>query len=263
MIKLLEVHNLSYSFGKVPVLHQINLKLPEEQIMVLIGPNGSGKSTLLRCLAGMYDLPAGRVILKGKDVRDYKRKQLAREICLLPQSQLALSDACVYDLVAMGRNPYQNWGWFLSKQDREKIEWALAYMKLKPLQDRGLHSLSGGERQRVWIAMILAQDTPVVLMDEPVTFLDLRHQWDLLQKIQEIRTFLHKSFIIVLHDVNHALCLADQVLVLKNGGTVRQGTPSEVITAELMREVYGINVRVCTPEGSAQPLVIPQEIVKS
>lgn len=254
---MLYVNNLNYCFGQNQVLKNINFSLKKGEIWALLGPNGSGKSTLLRCLAGMLFPQNGQVYYQSKELKHYRKKQLAREICFLPQNLMPLQYVSVYDFVAMGRSPHQGLGWYLSKEDKEKVQWALSYMQLTSFQHRLLTSLSGGERQRVWVSMILAQDAPVVLMDEPVTFLDLRYQWDLIEKILTIRNRLQKSFIIVLHDINHALALADQVLILKKGEIFKQGCPAEVITPSLLQEVYGIKAKVCRIPGNLHLVVIP------
>lgn len=257
---LLEVKNIDFSYGKIPVLKNICFELNEAQIWVLLGPNGSGKSTLLRCLSGLNEPDSGNICIGGRSLKNFSRKQLARHICFLPQKQMELQYISVYELLAMGRSPHQSLGWYLTGEDKDKINWAIEYMKLTGLQERSLNSLSGGERQRAWIAMILVQDTPMVLLDEPVTFLDLKYQWDLIAKVHDIRKQLQKSFVIVLHDINHAFALADQVLVLKDGQVYQSGTPAEVITAQLLQEVYGIEASVCRISQHSRPVVIPRAV---
>jgi iron complex transport system ATP-binding protein len=256
MADLLDVRNLSFSYGRKQILNNIDFSLEPAKIWALVGPNGSGKSTLLRCLAGLLSPSNGQVLLQGQEIQRSDRKWIARQICFLPQTQVALQHMRVYELLALGRSPYQNLGWGLSKADKEKIAWALNYMDLLDFQERPLESMSGGERQRAWLAMVLAQDTPIVLLDEPTTFLDLKHQWELLEKIRDIRNALNKSFIVVFHDINHAIALADQVLVLKDGSVFQSGTPSDVITSELLRAVYGIKAEVCTVSQYAPPMVV-------
>ncbi len=257
MVELLKAKSLDFSFGRTRVLSNVDFTLEQAKIWALIGPNGSGKSTFLRCLCGLLTPDQGQVLLQGKELAHLNRKWIARQICFLPQTQIVLQHLKVYELVALGRSPYQSLGWSLHRKDKDKIEWALDYMQLMDFQQRPLDSLSGGERQRAWIAMILAQDTPVVLMDEPATFLDMRYQWDLIERIQSIRESLHKSFIVAFHDLNHAAALADQVLVLGNGKVIQSGTPSNVITPELLQEVYGIRADVRRIPQHSHPIVIP------
>ncbi len=257
---LLEVKNIDFSYGRIPILKNICFELDKAQIWVLLGPNGSGKSTLLRCLSGLNEPHSGHICIEGRNLKKFSRKQLARHICFLPQKQMELQYTSVYELVAMGRSPHQSLGWCLTGKDKEKINWAIEYMKLTGLQKRLLSSLSGGERQRAWIAMILVQDTPVILLDEPATFLDLKYQWDLIAKIHDIRRQLQKSFVIVLHDVNQAFALADQVLVLKDGQVYQSGNPAEVITSQLLQDVYSIEANVCRIPQHSRPVVIPKAI---
>ena len=261
-MNLLETKNLDFSYGQTRILNDINFELEQGQIWAFVGPNGSGKSTLLRCLCGLLSPCNGEIFLQGNSLKKIGRKKIARKICMLPQNHVSLQYMSVYELVTMGRSPYQNMGWCLCNMDREKILWAIDYMNLAHLQHRSLDSLSGGERQRVWIAMILAQDTPIVLLDEPVTFLDMKYQWYLIEKILDIRDTLQKSFIIVLHDINHALALADRVLVLKDGREYCSGNPSEIITAQLLQEVYDIEANIITDEQYTRPVIIPRSICR-
>jgi iron complex transport system ATP-binding protein len=261
-MNLLETKNLDFSYGQAKILNNINFELEQGQIWAFVGPNGSGKSTLLRCLCGLLRPCNGEIYLHGNNLKKIGRKKIARKICMLPQNHVSLQYMSVYELVTMGRSPYQNMGWCLCSLDREKIHWAIDYMNLTHLQHRSLDSLSGGERQRVWIAMILAQDTPIVLLDEPVTFLDMKYQWYLIEKILDIRDTLQKSFIIVLHDINHALALADRVLVLKDGREYCSGNPEEIITSQLLQEVYDIEANIITDEQYTRPVIIPRSICR-
>jgi ABC-type cobalamin/Fe3+-siderophores transport system ATPase subunit len=258
MVELIKTKNLDYSFGNIQVLKDINFNLEQSQIWAFIGPNGSGKSTFLRCLCGLLNPAKGQVLWQGKTLRQLSRKTIAQQVCFLPQTQIALQHIQVYELVSMGRSPYQNFGWGFSKVDKEKISWALDYMDLNEFKQRPVESLSGGEKQRVWIAMILAQDTPVVLLDEPTTFLDLKYQWDLLQKIRDIRNKLKKSFIVVFHDINQAIALADQVLVLKDGRVFQSGEPARVITADLLSRVYDIQADIYRISRNTFPVIVPK-----
>jgi iron complex transport system ATP-binding protein len=256
-MNLLETKNLDFSYGQAKILNNINFELEQGQIWAFVGPNGSGKSTLLRCLCGLLRPCNGEIYLHGNNLKKNRpeKKLPAKYAC--SQNHVSLQYMSVYELVTMGRSPYQNMGWCLCSLDREKIHWAIDYMNLTHLQHRSLDSLSGGERQRVWIAMILAQDTPIVLLDEPVTFLDMKYQWYLIEKILDIRDTLQKSFIIVLHDINHALALADRVLVLKDGREYCSGNPEEIITSQLLQEVYDIEANIITDEQYTRPVIIP------
>jgi ABC-type cobalamin/Fe3+-siderophores transport system ATPase subunit len=261
-MNLLETKSMTFSYGQTRILNDINFELKQGQIWAFVGPNGSGKSTLLRCLCGLLRPCNGEVYLQGKSLKGISRKKIARKICMLPQNHVSLHYMSVYELVAMGRSPHQNMGWCICNIDREKINWAIDYMNLKHLQHRSMDTLSGGERQRVWIAMILAQDTPIVLLDEPVTFLDMKYQWYLIDKILDIRNTLQKSFIVVLHDINHAMALADRILVLKDGSAYCSGKPSDIITSRLLQEVYDIEANIINDEQYTRPVIVPRSICR-
>lgn len=254
---MLHIKNLSFSYKTQPILEDINIIVKQGQIMALVGPNGSGKSTLLRCLNGFLETERGQVLLNGEDIRYKKRKWISRHIALLPQNLEAIQQFSVYELVAMGRSPYQQFGWFLKESDRKIIEWAIDYMNLGSLRDRSLDKISGGERQRAWIAMILAQDTDIVLLDEPITFLDLKYQWYLLEIIRQIRLQFNKTFILVLHDINQAMSVADYFVVLKEGQVRAYGQAEDIITSHLLKDVYDVSARVCNLGDLDRSFVLP------
>ena len=167
----------------------------------------------------------------------------------------------IWELVSRGRSPYQALGWTLSADDREKIQWAIEYMNLSSLQHNSLDCdsldcVSGGERQRAWIAMVLAQDTDLVLLDEPVTYLDLKYQWGLLKIICEIKSRLNKTFVVVLHDINHALAIANRFIVLKDGEIYASGYPCKIMTADLIKDVYDVSAHICKFDRCSKPVVV-------
>lgn len=254
---MLEVYQANFFYGGKQVLHDINLKIERGEIIAFLGPNGSGKSTLLRCMAGLYSPTAGLVKLDQKDIANCNRKILAQHIALLPQTPEMVNYISVRDLVARGRSPYQAMGWTESVIDQEKVDWALQYMGLVELKNRPLNQLSGGERQRSWIAMVIAQDTDYILLDEPVNCLDIKYQWNLLKIVTELREKFNKTFILVFHDINHALQVANRVFVFKEGHVYREGKVEEIITPALIQEVYGVCTKVCRFSGCAKPIVVP------
>ncbi|HHX86897.1 MAG TPA: ABC transporter ATP-binding protein [Firmicutes bacterium] len=257
---MLQVKDLNFSYKNQKILHRINIIAEQGEILALVGPNGSGKSTLLRCSNGFLRPDCGQVLLNGEDLRYKTRKWISRHIAILPQHLEAVSHITVYELVAMGRSPYQQFGWRLAEKDRLKINWAIDYMDLRPLQHRPLDQISGGECQRAWIAMILAQDTGIVLLDEPVTFLDLKYQWYLLNIIKQVRQQYNKTFIIVLHDINQAMSVADKLLVLKEGRISAHGKPQDIITTHLLEKVYDVAATVCNFDGYQKPVVLPAKM---
>lgn len=256
---MLQTRNLSFSYNEQKVLKNINIMVNEGEILALIGPNGSGKSTLLRCLNGFLRPDKGEVLLNGEEIQYKNRKWIARHIALLPQNLETVQHISVYELVSMGRSPYQSLGWILNAKDKELIDWAIDYMDLRSIQHRTLEKLSGGERQRAWIAMILAQDTEVVLLDEPITYLDIKYQWSLMELIKKVRKHSNKTFILVLHDINQAMTVADRFIVFKNGCIRAHGFADDIITSHLLKDVYEINAQVCNYNEFSRPLIMPAE----
>lgn len=254
---MLETRNLDFSYGKERILNKINFQVQRGQVVALIGPNGSGKSTLLRCLARLLPAPANTVFLTGKPIVEYTRRQIARKIAFLPQIHEPLRQITVWELVAMGRHPYHELGWIRNRSDNERIRWAIDYLQLTSLQHRFVDALSGGEQQRAWLGMVLTQDTPVILLDEPVTYMDLSHQWHLLELILDLKEKFHKTVVVVFHDINHALEVADIIYVLRNGSLYAAGLPETVITRKTLEAVYGICAHVCRVSHCWRPVVVP------
>jgi len=254
---MLEANGLNFGYGEQPVLREISFSASSGQIISLIGPNGSGKSTLLRCLCGLLPVKKNSVRLFDKPLEKYAPRELSQCIAFLPQAQEKISSISVYELVGMGRTPYHRSGWFFTKEDRLKIDWAIDYMRLEPLKHRSVEMLSGGERQRVWIAMALAQDTPIILLDEPVTYMDMRFQWELLSVLGDLRNRFRKTVVSVFHDINHALEVSDRVYLLKDGRIYGAGASEEVITEQSIRDVFEIGTHVCRFKKCRRPVVVP------
>lgn len=259
---MLQIKDLNFSYKKQDILHSINIIVDQGEILALVGPNGSGKSTLLRCLNGFLRPDSGRVLLYGEDIRNKKRKWISRHIAFLPQNLEMVQHVTVYELVAMGRSPYQRFGWFLNQEDKKNVEWAIDYMNLYSIRHRPLDKISGGERQRTWIAMILAQDTEIVLLDEPITFLDLKYQWYLLDILKQIRRQYKKTIILVLHDINQAMTVADKFVVLKEGRIRAHGQAQDIITSHLLKDVYDVDATVCRVSDFDRPVVLPAKMLK-
>lgn len=234
----------------------LSVAIPDGSFTAIIGPNGCGKSTLLRALARVLTPSAGRVILDGKAIGDYKSKEVARRLGLLPQTSLAPEGIRVADLVARGRAPYQNLIQQWRDTDEEAVAAALAATRLTELSGRLVDELSGGQRQRVWVAMLLAQDTPIMLLDEPTTFLDIAHQYELMELF---RTFHDegKTIVAVLHDLNQAARYADHLIVMRDGAVVTTGRPGDVITAGLVSQVFGLPALVVPDPVTGTPTVVP------
>ncbi len=236
----------------------LSVDIPDNEFTVIIGPNACGKSTLLRSLARMLSPTAGSILLDGRAISSYPSKEVARRLGLLPQSSVAPDGITVADLVARGRYPHQKLLRQWSHTDEEIVGEALAATNVADLADRPVDELSGGQRQRVWLAMALAQQTPILLLDEPTTYLDIAHQIELLDLFAELNSEQGRTIVAVLHDLNHACRFADHIIAMKSGHIVAQGAPSTVITAELVEQVYGLRCQIIEDPETGTPLVIPR-----
>jgi len=257
---LLRVRKLSFSYGKHKVLNNVNFTIDEPCVVSLIGPNGSGKSTLLRCLNGLLPVKNYTVFLFDKPIEKLGVKERAKLISYLPQNQERLRGVNVHELVSMGRAPYHRSGWVNNKKDIEQINWSIDYMQLGSMIHRPLEKLSGGERQRAWIAMVLAQDTPIILLDEPATYMDLKYQYELLKTLKDFKESFNKVIIAVFHDINHAIKVSDQVYLLNEGSIYRAGASEQVITEESVKDVYDVRVHVCDFKKCRHKVVVPAEV---
>jgi iron complex transport system ATP-binding protein len=250
--------DLRLAYGDRVVAEGLDLKLPAGAVSVLVGPNACGKSTSLRALARLLTPLAGTVYLDGDPIDGLPGRELARSLALLPQGPVAPDGIIVRDLVARGRTPHQRWWRQWSRQDEQIVDDALAATGTIELADRTLDELSGGQRQRVWIAMALAQDTRVLLLDEPTTYLDLAFQVDVLELIAELNRRNGTTVVMVLHDLNQACRYADHLVAMRDGAVVAAGPPIEVVTPELVRDVFGLNCRIIACPVAGTPMVIPE-----
>jgi len=255
---MIQATNINFKYGSSQILYDVSFKADKKQIISLIGPNGSGKSTLLRCLCGLLPVKNQSILLDGKFIESCSHSEIAKIVAFLPQFQERLSSTSVYELISMGRSPYHASGWITTVEDREKIEWAMEYMGVTNMRNRMVNMLSGGERQRIWIAMILAQDTPIILMDEPVTYMDLKHQWNLLDTINDLKENCGKTIISVFHDINHAMEVSDIIYMLKDGRVYDKGKPDDIITEKAIHEVFEIPVHVCRFHQCHKSVVVPE-----
>jgi iron complex transport system ATP-binding protein len=246
---------VSYGAG-LDVLHDVSLTVPDGGFTVIIGPNACGKSTLLKCLARMLPLKAGRVVLEGQDIRNYRPKDAAKRIGLLPQNPHAPDGITVFDLVSRGRYPHQNLLRQWSVADENAVWSALDNARVADLAERTLDALSGGQKQRVWIAMALAQQTPILLLDEPTTYLDIAHQIEVLDLAHALYR-QGRTIIAVLHDLSLAFRYATNLVVMKDGVILTEGVPGEVVTSQLIEEAFGLSNIIIDDPITATPLVIP------
>ena len=249
--------SLSYPGRETPVLAELSTRIPPGRLTVSVGPNACGKSTLLRAFGRVLRPSTGRVALDGAEIGTLSSKRFARAVALLPQSAVAPDGITVGDLVARGRFPHQGLLRQWSKQDEAAVVWALERTLTMPLADRRVAELSGGQRQRVWIAMALAQQTDILLLDEPTTYLDLAHQLDILDLCRELVDDLGKTVVAVLHDLNHAFRYADQLIAMRDGIVLATGAPEAIATSDLVREIFGIDCRILADPITAAPMVVP------
>lgn len=253
----LEAAGLRVGYGERTVIEGLDLTVQTGVITALIGPNASGKSTLLGALARLLTPSAGSVLLDGADIRATPTRQVARRLGVLPQGPVAPDGITVAELVRRGRHPHRRFGVRQTEDDRIVVA-ALLRAGVAELADRGLDTLSGGQRQRVWIAMALAQQTPVLLLDEPTSYLDIAHQVEVLDLLVDLQRDEGKTIVIVLHDLNQAAHYAQTVVVLSDGAVVAAGSPSEVITEPRIEEVFGVPNRVIADPDTGSPLVLPR-----
>ncbi|AXK37704.1 ABC transporter ATP-binding protein [Streptomyces armeniacus] len=247
---------LTLAYDQRTIARNLDVAVPDESFTVIVGPNACGKSTLLRALSRMLKPAAGTVLLDGTDIHTLPAKRVARTLGLLPQSSIAPDGITVADLVARGRYPHQGLLRQWSRDDERIVTEAMTSTGVADLADRFVEELSGGQRQRVWIAMALAQETPLLLLDEPTTYLDIAHQIEVL----DLCAGLHESgrtVVAVLHDLNHAARYATHLIAMRDGAIVAEGEPAEVMTADLVEEVFELPCRVIDDPESGTPLVIP------
>ncbi|WP_315135227.1 ABC transporter ATP-binding protein [Achromobacter marplatensis] len=253
----LRARGLTLAHELANVCQDLDLDIPAGRITVILGPNGCGKSTLLRGLARLLAPQAGHVVLDGKALHHYGARELASRLSLLPQEPQAPEGIRVAELVARARYPHQTFWRPWCAADDDAVRQALAQTGLAALAARPVHTLSGGQRQRVWLAFALAQSTPVMLLDEPTTYLDIAHQLDVLDLCRRLNRQLGKTLVMVLHDLNQASRYADHIVALRDGKVEACGPPAEVITPERVLRLFGIRCVVMADPVSGTPLVVP------
>ncbi|MCY9661146.1 ABC transporter ATP-binding protein [Paenibacillus chondroitinus] len=243
------------------IVSNLNLSIPDAKITALVGANGSGKSTILKSLARIMKIKGGQVYLDGKSIHQRTTKEVARELAILPQNPTAPEGLTVSELVSYGRFPHQKGFGSMTKEDKETISWAIEVTGMLPFADRPVDQLSGGQRQRAWIAMALAQQTDILFLDEPTTFLDMAHQLEVLKLLQKLNKEEGRTIIMVVHDLNHATHYAHHMVAIMQGKVVSEGTPEEVVTQPVLREVFGIEADIVKDPRTGVPLCIPYDLV--
>lgn len=258
----ISVRDLSLSYGVAPVLDALNLSIPRGRITVLAGPNGCGKSTLLRAIRRLHRPSAGQVLIEDTDIARIGDKALARQIGLLAQSPSAPEDMTVEELVRLGRYPHQTMLRPWNPGDTAAMERAMTGTGVAHLRARRIGSLSGGQLQRVWIAMVLAQETDIICLDEPVNHLDMAHQIECLELVAALNAEFGRTVVVVLHDLNLAARHADLLVFIRDGAVFSSGTPETLMRAEPIRAVFGVDVTIITDPVHNRPLCIPHGVAR-
>lgn len=249
--------DLSLGYAKTKVLEHVDIAIPDGKITAMIGANGSGKSTLLKTLGRILQPIDGTVLLDGKAIAGLPGRDIARTLALLPQSPVSPEGLTVRQLCRFGRHPHKGMLARTTRHDEEIVEQALAATGLSELTERPLDRLSGGQRQRAWIAMALAQETPILLLDEPTTYLDIAHQLEVLNLLRELNRAQGRTIVMVVHDLNHAAQYADHIVAVANGGIHAAGRPVDLLTPDLIRTVFGVDAMVIPHPADGTPLCLP------
>lgn len=252
---------ITLSYGERVVVEDLTLAIPDQKITVVVGPNACGKSTFLRALARLLAPAAGTVLLDGKAISERPSREVAQILGVLPQTPIAPEGITVRDLVSRGRHPHQSWWRQWGDADADAVAQALEATGTMEIADRDVDEISGGQRQRAWIAMAVAQGTDLLLLDEPTTYLDLAHQLDVLELVATLNREHGRTIALVLHDLNLASRYAHHIVAMRAGRIVAQGRPDEVITTDLLREVFNIEATIVTDPMSGAPVVLPHRTV--
>ncbi|WP_179037921.1 ABC transporter ATP-binding protein [Paenibacillus sp. URB8-2] len=259
----LNVNQLSIGYAESIIVKDLNLSIPTGKITALVGANGSGKSTILKTMARLMKPASGSVLLDGKSIHTQSTKEVARQLAILPQNPTAPDGLTVSELVSYGRYPHQKGFGSLTVEDRKIISSAIEVTGMGDFSDRPIERLSGGQRQRAWIAMALAQQTDILFLDEPTTFLDMAHQLEVLQLLQMLNEREGRTIIMVVHDLNHASRFGQHMVAIKSGTVVSEGAPVDVMTPDVLREVFGIEADIVDDPRTGLPLCLPYSLAKS
>ncbi|MEM5594438.1 ABC transporter ATP-binding protein [Niallia circulans] len=254
---LLETNSLTISYGDTVIIDDLYMKIPKGEITVFIGSNGCGKSTLLRSLARLLKPQSGSILIEAQKISELSTKEIAKQLAILPQGPVAPEGLTVLQLVKQGRYPYQKWYRQWSEEDEQIVHNALEATGMSALSDRLVDSLSGGQRQRAWVAMTLAQNTNIILLDEPTTYLDMTHQIEVLDLLFELNEKENRTIVMVLHDLNLACRYANNLIAIKDRSVYVQGKPEEVITAKMVKDVFNLECEVTEDPLFGTPLCIP------
>ncbi|MBH5317848.1 ABC transporter ATP-binding protein [Paenibacillus sp. GSMTC-2017] len=258
----IQANNVGVGYGDKTVVSSISISFEEGKIHSILGPNGCGKSTFLKVIAKQLDMEQGNVILQNKEIKEWKRRELAQKIAFLMQSHEQTPNITVQNLVSYGRFPHKKPLQRLDKADQEIIDWALELTSLSALATKDIMNLSGGERQRAWIAMALAQKPKVLLLDEPTTFLDIHHQLEIIELVKKLNAEQGMTIIMVLHDLNQAAMISDQLVVLSKGALYANGSPIDVIQPQMLKDVFQVEAEIGFDQQSGKPFISLLKLIK-
>lgn len=253
--------HIDIGYSERRIVDDFSFVIPEGKIISLIGGNGSGKSTILKTMSRILSPSKGQVILDGKSIHTMSTKELAKRLAILPQNPESPDGLTVEELIAYGRAPHKSGFGRLSVKDKEVIAWALEVTQMTEFAGRPLENLSGGQRQRAWIAMCIAQDTDIVFLDEPTTFLDVSYQFDIMKLLKELNKKYHKTIVMVVHDLNHASLFSDYIVAIKKGKIIAEGSPKEVITEENCKDIFGVLIDVWEDKRTGNPICITYDSI--
>ena len=261
-MKSIVTKGLSISYGENLIVDNLSIEIPKGEITVIIGPNGCGKSTTLKTIARMLKPTSGNIFLLGNDIDKIPTKEIAKQMSILPQTPKAPGGLTVSELVAYGRFPHQKGFGKLGKEDKDIINWAIKATSVDDFKDRQIDALAGGQMQRVWIAMALAQQSELILLDEPTTYLDLAHQLEILELLQKLNKDQKRTIVMVLHDLNLSSRFADYMIAVRNGKVVSSGTPFEVMTQDNLKRVFSIDAEIVLDPRTGKPLCMTYDLIK-
>jgi iron complex transport system ATP-binding protein len=258
----LSTENLQIGYGDKTIVENLNLQINKGEITTIIGANGCGKSTILKTLARVHSAKSGIIYLDGKMIHKVPTKEIARKMAVLPQGPEAPNGLTVYELISFGRSPHQSGFGRLTDNDRKVIDWALEVTGLTSFSAQPVDALSGGQRQRAWIAMAIAQETDLLLLDEPTTYLDMAHQLEILQLLEKLNREQSRTIVMVIHDLNHASRFSHHMVALRSGTIVKEGTADEVMTPDVLKTVFQIDAEIVKDPRTKKPVCLCYDLIE-
>jgi iron complex transport system ATP-binding protein len=259
----IKVENLSIAYEESVIVENLNVSVPKGKITTIIGPNGCGKSTILKTIGRIMKPKNGMIYINGEDIKNISTKEIAKKMAVLPQTPQSPNGLTVGELVSYGRYPHQRGLGSLTSEDKEVVAWALEATKISEFEHRPIDSLSGGQRQRVWIAMALAQETDLILLDEPTTYLDLSHQLEVLELLYDLNKKQGCTIVMVIHDLNLAARFADYIIAIRKGKIISEGTPEIVMTHSVLKKTFNIDAEILKDPRTHRPVCITYDLIKT